>query len=129
MSVVIARKLRIVAARVADAVMDGVVPIVIVIGVLPVPTAIMRLKRVMRPANTCIGAGNNNVLPSESQCPYLRRVGVNDAGFDCGRPVRLGRTFNGPGSRQIVVDTRIAFHSRHVRPGCQCLGDLAVTLH
>ena len=43
MALVIARERRIVATRVADAVVDGVVPVVIVIGVLSVPTAIVRL--------------------------------------------------------------------------------------
>ena len=68
--------------------MDGVVPVVIVIGVLAVPTAVMRLERVMRPANAGVRAGDNNVLAGESQRPYLRRMRVIDAGFDrCRREV------------------------------------------
>ena len=62
MEPVVARLWRVVAARVAYAVMNRVMPIVIVIGVLSVPTTVMRLERVMRPANTGIGAGNNNSL-------------------------------------------------------------------
>ena len=48
--------------RIAAAGMDRVVPVVIVIGVLPVPATVVRLERVMRPANASIGAGNNDVL-------------------------------------------------------------------
>ena len=50
-SLVIARERRIVSARITDAVMNGIVPVIIVIGVLAVPAAVMRLERVMRPAN------------------------------------------------------------------------------
>ena len=70
MEEVVARKWRIVAAGVADAVMDGVVPVEIVIAVYSIPAAVVRLKRVMRPANTGIGAGNNNILPREPKRPY-----------------------------------------------------------
>ena len=51
--------------------MNGVVPVVIVIGVLAVPTAVMRFERVMRPANAGVRAGNHNVLPRESKRPDL----------------------------------------------------------
>ena len=40
---IIARERRIIAARVPDAIVNGVVPVVIVIGVLAVPAAIVRL--------------------------------------------------------------------------------------
>ena len=40
---IIARLLRIVAARIADAVVDGIVPVEVVIGVDSVPAAIVRL--------------------------------------------------------------------------------------
>ena len=63
---IVAWKRRIVPARIADAVVNRVVPIVIVIGVLPIPAAIVRLKRIMRPALAGISAGHNNVLPGES---------------------------------------------------------------
>ena len=65
MGKVVARKWRIIAARVADAVMDGVMPVVIMVGVCSVPAAVMRLKRVMRPANTGVPTSNNNVLSGE----------------------------------------------------------------
>jgi len=127
MKEVVARKLRIIPARVADAVMNGVVPVVIVIGGYSVPAAIMRLKRVMRPANTGIGARNHNVLPGESQCPYLWRVRVTDARLDCGRSRRL--VDNRARLRQVIVNTRVAFHARHVRPSCHCFSDIASGLH
>ena len=85
MEEVVARKWGIVAAGVAGAVMNRVVPVVIVIGVHAIPAAVVRFKRIMGPANTCIGAGNNNVLPGESQRPHIWRVRVSDSGFDCGR--------------------------------------------
>ena len=98
MEEIVARERRIVPARVADAVMDGVVPVVIVVGVHSVPAAIVRLKRVMRPANTGIGAGNNDVLPGESQRPYLRRVRVIDPWLDRFRTQEDGgASSTGPG--------------------------------
>ena len=125
---IVARKGRIVPARVADAVVDGVMPIVIMIGVHAIPASIVRLKRAMRPAITRICAGNHDILPGESQGPYLWRVGVTDPWFDCGRDVRW-RFFDRARLRQVIVDKRIAFHSRHIRAGRQCLGDLAGALH
>jgi hypothetical protein len=47
MCVIIARLRRIVAAMVVHAVMDGVMPIVIVIDVLTVPTTVVRFKRIV----------------------------------------------------------------------------------
>ena len=68
-SLVVARERRIIPARIADAIMDGVVPVVIVIGIHSVPAAIVRLKRVMRPANAGVRAGYDNVLPGKTQAP------------------------------------------------------------
>src|SRR4029077_1142761 len=48
-SIIIARLRRIVSARIANTVVNRVMPVVIVIGVLSVPTTIMRLERVVRP--------------------------------------------------------------------------------
>ena len=94
MEEIIARERRIVTARIAAAIMNGIVPIVIVIGVLSVPAAIMRLKRVMRPANAGVGARNNDVLPGEAERPDLRRVGVVDSWFDSRRRSRSGTAFS-----------------------------------
>jgi hypothetical protein len=82
---IIARSLRIVAARITNAVVDRIVPIVIVIAVRPIPAAVVRLQRVVRPTNAGIGAGNNNVLPGVTKRPYLRGMGVLDSRFDRGR--------------------------------------------
>src|SRR5205814_9418695 len=88
---VIARLWRIVAARVANAIVDGVMPVVIVIGVYSIPSAVVRFKRVMRPANTRISACDNNFLPGESLRPDVRRVRVSDSRFDCRRGSGLHR--------------------------------------
>ena len=85
---IVARERRIVSARIATAVMDGIMPVVIVIGVHAIPASIVRLKRVMRPAITRICAGNHDILAGESQRPYLWGVGVIDSWFDCGRYLR-----------------------------------------
>jgi hypothetical protein len=105
--VIIARKLRIVPARVADAIVDGIVPVVIVIGVCSVPAAIMRLQSVMRPANTSIGAGNDNVLPSVTKRPNLWCVRVSDTRLDCRRS-RRRRFLYRAWPRQVIVDNWIA---------------------
>ena len=89
-SIVIAGKRRIEAARIAGAVVNGIVPVVIVIGIHSVPTAIVRLKRVMRPANSGISAGYNNVLSGKTQRPHLGRMRVIDARFDRGGLRRCG---------------------------------------
>src|SRR4029453_9011573 len=51
MSVIVAREWRVVSAWVTGAIMNRVMPVVIVIGVDSVPAAVVRLERVMRPAN------------------------------------------------------------------------------
>ena len=94
MKEIIARERRIVTARIADAVMNRIVPVEIVIGILSVPTAIMRLKRIVRPAHAGVGAGHNDILPGESKRPDLRRVRVIDSGFDCRRRARSGTAFS-----------------------------------
>jgi len=114
---IIARKWRIVAARVADAVVDRVVPVVIVVGVLSVPATVVRFQCVMRPANTGIRACNNNILPSKSQGPHLRRMRVIDARFDRFGTLEVQRRIDGrAGLRKLILDVRIAFYPRHVRP-------------
>ena len=80
----------------ADAVMNGVMPVVIVVGVVSVPAAVVRLKRVMRPANTGIGAPNHNSLPGETELPHLRRVRVINSWFNRLRYPRPRRRFSAP---------------------------------
>ena len=89
MSVVIARERRIVPARVTDAVMNGIVPAIIVIFILAVPAAVMRLERIMSPANPRVRIGDNNLLSGEPKRPHLRRVRVIDARFDRGRSLQV----------------------------------------
>src|SRR6266542_534292 len=128
--VIIARKRRIITAGISHAVVDGVMPIVIVIGHCSVPAAVVRFKRVMRPANTSIGTRYHNILPVESERPDIRRVRVTDARFDRLRSPRLRRRLNRRtrlGKR--ILNVRIALYARHIRTGSQCLGDLAATLH
>src|SRR5690349_20465460 len=97
--------------------MNGIVPVIIVIVIHAVPSAIVRLEGIVSPANTSIRTGNNNVLPSESQGPHLRRVRVIDARLDCFRlKVRRGLD-RGAWLRKLVLDVRIAFYPRDVRPG------------
>jgi hypothetical protein len=129
MEKIVAWERRIVTARIADAVVNRVVPIIIVIGVLPVPAAIMRLKCIMRPALAGISAGHNNILPGEPERPDLWGVRVTDSWFDCSRSLRLRRAFDSTWPRQIVMDKRIPFYSCHFRPGRQCLSYLAISLN
>jgi hypothetical protein len=68
---------RIVAAGIADAVVDRVMPVVIVICRYSVPTTVMRLERVMSPTLAGVGPGYRNPLTPKSQRPDIRRVRVN----------------------------------------------------
>ena len=89
MPVVVARERRIIAARISNAVVDGIMPVVIVIGGDSVPAAVMRLQRVMCPTLASICAANCDSLPSEPQRPDIRRVRVGDARFNRLRSLRL----------------------------------------
>jgi hypothetical protein len=82
MAEIIARLLRIVPARVAHAIMNGIMPVEVVIGVDPVPAAIMRLKHIMRPANTSVCASNHDSFPFESKRPHIRRVRIGNSRLD-----------------------------------------------
>jgi len=75
--------------RVAGTVVDGVMPVIIMIGVLSVPTAIMRLERVVRPTLASVSPGYCNSLSPEPQCPYIGRVRVSDSGLNRRRRFRL----------------------------------------
>jgi len=81
-SIVITRKRRIEAARIGRPVVDGIVPVIIVIGILAVPPTVMRLQSVMGPADTGVCTSDDNLLSCEALGPYLRRVRVIDAGFN-----------------------------------------------
>jgi hypothetical protein len=88
MEEIIARLWRV---RTADATagMNRVMPVEIVIGHYPVPAAVVRFKRVMRPANTSIGTRHHNILPIESERPDIRRMRVSDSRLDRLRRSRL----------------------------------------
>jgi len=130
MAVIITGERRIVPARVPYAVVDGIVPIVIVIGVLSVPAAIMRLKRVMRPALTGVSSSYRNSLTSETQRPYIGRVCVTDPRLYRLRRLRLRwRLEDGVGLRKRISNVRIAFYSYHVGTAGQRLSDLAAAFH
>ena len=103
--------------------MNRVVPVVIVIGRDSIPAAIVRFERVVRPALTGIGTGDNDILTGEPKGPYLRCVRIVNPGLDRFRlqGVRK-RVFDWPGLRKIVVDDGITFYSRHLRSTRQCFG-------
>ena len=86
---VVARKRGIVAARITGAVMNGIVPVVIVVGGHPVPAAVMRLDCVMGPAKTGVRSGDHNSLAGVAERPHLRRMRVIDPGLNGFGRVRL----------------------------------------
>ena len=79
MEKIIARFLRIVAARIAHAVVNGIVPVKIVIRIYSVPTTVMGLECVMSPANTSVRARHDHSFSSKPESPHIGRVRVNDA--------------------------------------------------
>ena len=98
MAIIIARERRIIPARISDAIVNCIVPVVIVIGGDAVPAAVVRLERVMRPALAGISASNRDSLAPETQRPYIRRVRVSDARLDCLWCLRLRNDSLGCGS-------------------------------
>src|SRR5438067_2014181 len=104
--------------------MDGVMPVVVVVGINPVPAAIVRFDRVVRPTNTSISPCDNNVLPRESKSPYLGRVRISDPWFDRLRALEVRRRLNRrAGLRKMIFDLRITFDPCHIRTRCQRLSD------
>src|SRR5439155_22047609 len=79
---IIAWFLRIVAARIAHAVVNGSVPVKVVIRIYSVPTTVMGLERVMSPANTSVRARNDHSFSSKPESPDIGRVRVNNARLD-----------------------------------------------
>jgi len=124
---IIARLLRIIPAGISRAVVYRIVPVIIVIRVLTVPAAVVRLQCVMRPSNTSIGTGYNNVLPGETERPDLRGMRILDTRFDGSRYRR--RFLGSARLREVVVDHRIALYMYHVWASCECVRKLATTLH
>ena len=127
---IITRLGRVVTAGVAHAVVDGVMPIVIVVGSCSVPTTVMSLERVMRPTLAGVSPGYRNPLTPKSQRPDIRRVRVIDPRFNRCRRLRLRRRFDHMARlRENILDMRIAFYSRHIATASQRLGNLAATFH
>src|SRR5581483_4495818 len=122
MAKVIARLGRIIPARVPNAVVDGVMPVVIVIGSHSVPAAVVRLEGVMRPAHACVCARYRNPLSPEAQCPHIGRVRVGDSRLDRLRTLR--RLIDGLRLGKVILDVGIAFYPRYVRASSQRLGNL-----
>ena len=127
---IIARLLRIVPAWIADAVMDGVVPVKVMVGVRAVPAAIVRLERVVCPTNTSVRARHDDSFSSEPERPDVRRVRVSDAGLDCRRIAGCYRRYlNGARLRKVIVNVGVACHARDVRASSQRVGDFSSALH
>ena len=106
---VVARHRRIVAAWVSNAVVDGIMPVVIVIGVLTVPAAVVRFERVMCPARASIGPTDRDSLTLEAQRPHIRRVRIIDARFNRLRSLRWRRRLSDSiRLRKNIFDLRIA---------------------
>ena len=130
MTVVIAGERRIVPARIPGAVVDGVVPVIIVIGVLSIPAAVVRLQRVMCPALAGISVSHCNSLTPKSKRPNVRHMRVLNARLNRRELLWLRRRLdNSVRLRQRIVNDRIAFDTRYFPPGGQCLGHLPTALH
>jgi hypothetical protein len=130
---IVARLGRIIAAWVPHAVMNGIVPVLIVIRVCSVPAAVMRLQRVMSPANASIRSGHNNRFSFEAQRPHVGRMRVINSRLNCRRSNGTAglqrRLLDVTELRKVIVDHWVAFDSCHVGTGRECLGKLAVSFH
>ena len=104
-------------------------PIVIVIGHRSIPAAVVRFKGVMRPTLTGIGAGNDDILPSKTERPDIRRVRVGDARFDRLRSLTLRRLNSRARLRKRIFNVRVALDAPHVRASSQRLRDLPAALY
>ena len=79
---IVARKRRIIAAWISNAVVDGVMPVVVVIRRDSIPAAVMRFQRVVCPTLTSICAADGNSLAPEPQRPDIRCMSVGDVRLD-----------------------------------------------
>jgi len=130
MEEIVARLRRIIPAWVPHAVMNGIVPVLIVIRICSVPTAVVRLERVMCPTNPGISSCNNNSLAAKSERPDIGRMGISNPRLDRRRRSGLQRRFlDRAALRKIIVNNRVACHMRHVRTGSQHFSELAVSFH
>src|SRR4029453_1025150 len=127
---VVARKGRIIAAWISDAVVDGVMPVVVVIGRDSVPATVMGFHSVVRPTLPSICTANGNSLASKPQCPHIWRVRVSNAGLNRLRSLSRRQRLNDRiRLRKNIFNSWIAFYSGDVWTCCQCLGRLATASH
>ena len=99
------------------------------IGVLSVPATVVRLERIMRPANASVGASNNDSLAGVEERPNIGRMSVAYSRFDRSRPLRLRRSFDRALLRQIVFNARITFNPGDVRPRGELIDDFTAAFH
>jgi hypothetical protein len=133
MEEIVARLGRVVATGVAYAVVNGIVPVLIVIGVCSVPTAVVRLERVMRPTNAGIRACNDDSFPLESKRPHVRRMRVINSGLDRRRSSGTAglqrRLLDWTRLRKVIVDRGIALDARHISASRERIGNLSSAFH
>ena len=84
----------------------------------------------MRPANPGVRTCNDNALPGESESPNIRGMRILDPRLDGRRTSARGgaRFIDSLRLGEIILDARIAFDARHVRPGRERVGDLVACL-
>jgi hypothetical protein len=81
---IVTRRGGVIAARIANRIVDRVMPVVIVVGGAAVPTAVMRLQRRMVPLHPGVLHRDDDALPRVSHGPHRRSVDVTHAPFDGG---------------------------------------------
>src|SRR5205823_7670537 len=110
MTNIVTRKRRIVSARICNAVMNRIMPVVVMISGDAIPASVVRLERVMSPALPRVSAADRDTLASEPQRPHIRRMCISYAGLDCRRGLRLrGGSNNGVRLRKDISNVWIAF--------------------
>jgi hypothetical protein len=109
---VVAWRLRIVAAGIVGRVVDRIVPVAVVDGIAAVPAAVMRLQRGVIPAVARVLAGDDDALTGVAERPQRGRVDLGNAVFDgLRRADVLRRGFAG---RQCLGEMRIGVDARDV---------------
>ena len=129
---IIARLLRIVPAGIAHAVVNGIMPVKVMVRVCSVPTPVMRLERVMRPrtpvsapATTMVSPLNPSVQTSGACVYWIPGSIVAGAPGPRGAKAIARRAL----LRKIVVNHRIALDTRHSRPSSQLRPRFPSTFH
>src|SRR5262245_4309441 len=100
--------------------MNGVMPVVVVIGSTSIPAPVMWLQCIVCPTLTSICAADCDSLTSEPQRPDIWRMRVGDVRLDRLGVLRSQRAANQPGRlSHRILNARVAFDSRHVLPTSQ----------